>query len=79
MLHLADRILSAPATAVVLALDECDVHRHPVLRAMWMRRGRQGRIPTPGGNRKRAVFGYEFTLEGAARQNGADRVGCRHA
>jgi transposase len=56
MEHLADRIFALP-TAAVLALDECDVHLLPVLRAMWMRRGRQTRIPTPGGNRKRSVFG----------------------
>jgi len=56
MMHLADRILGTPAAAV-LALDECDVHLLPVLRAMWMRRGQQARIPTPGGNRTRAVFG----------------------
>ena len=57
MWGLADRIWRAPAEAVVLALDECDVHLLPALRAMWMRRGQQARIPTPGGNRKRAVFG----------------------
>jgi transposase len=57
MEHLAARIGGAPAAAAVLALDECDVHLLPVLRAMWMRRGRQERVPTPGGNRKRAVFG----------------------
>jgi transposase len=28
-----------------------------VLRAMWMPKGRQVRIPTPGSNRKRTVFG----------------------
>ena len=54
--HIADRIFALPQ-AVVLALDECDVHLLPVLRAMWTRRGRQVRVPTPGGNRKRAVFG----------------------
>lgn len=56
MAHLADRIFAVPAAAV-LALDECDIHLLPVLRAMWLRRGRQVRIPTPGGNRKRSVFG----------------------
>lgn len=56
MAHLAARIFALP-TAAVLAVDECDVHLLPVLRAMWMRRGQQVRIPTPGGNRKRAVFG----------------------
>jgi transposase len=54
---LADRIGRLPAEAVVLCLDECEVHLLPVLRAMWMRRGRQVRVPTPGGNRKRSVFG----------------------
>jgi transposase len=54
--RLADRVFAVP-TAAVLAVDECDIHLLPVLRAMWMRRGQQARIPTPGGNRKRAVFG----------------------
>lgn len=56
MAHIAERICAIPAAAV-LALDECDVQLLPVLRAQWMRRGRQVRVATPGGNRKRAVFG----------------------
>jgi len=55
--RLAAALFAAPADAVTLALDECDVHLLPVLRAMWMRRGRQARVPTPGSNRKRGVFG----------------------
>jgi hypothetical protein len=39
MAHLAERVFALP-TAAVLAVDECDVHLLPVLRAMWMRRGR---------------------------------------
>jgi transposase len=50
-------LLTAPVEAVILALDECDVHLLPVLRALWMCRGKQVRIPTPGTNRKRTVFG----------------------
>ena len=65
MERLAARVLAAPAAAAVLALDECDVHLLPVLRAMWMRRGRQARVPTPGGNRKRAVFGALDLATGA--------------
>ncbi len=57
MWALADRLWRSPAEAVVLCLDECEVHLLPALRAMWMRRGQQRRVPTPGGNRKRAVFG----------------------
>ena len=55
--RLAEVLLTAPADAVTLALDECDVHLLPTLRAMWMRRGHQARVLTPGRNRKRGVFG----------------------
>ena len=54
---LADQIWQATADTVILCQDESDVHLLPVLRAMWMRVGQQVRIPTPGGNRKRTVFG----------------------
>jgi transposase len=57
MWRLYDRIAQAPAQAAIVCLDECDVHLLPVLRAMWMRRGQQAGVPTPGTNRKRAVFG----------------------
>jgi transposase len=57
MWSLYDRIMQAPAQAAILCLDECDVHLLPVLRAMWMPCGQQARVPTPGTNRKRAVFG----------------------
>jgi transposase len=57
MWRLYDHIAQAPAQAAIVCLDECDVHLLPVLRAMWMRRGQQARVPTPGTNRKRAVFG----------------------
>lgn len=57
MWQLYDRIMQAPAQAAIVCLDECDVHLLPVVRAMWMRRGQQAGVPTPGSNRKRAVFG----------------------
>jgi transposase len=57
MWALYERIVGAPAGAAILCGDECDVHLVPVLRAMWMRRGRQVEVPTPGTNRKLAVFG----------------------
>jgi hypothetical protein len=56
MWQVCDRIVQAPE-ALVLCLDESDVHLLPVLRAMWMRRGQQEHVLTPGANRKRAVFG----------------------
>jgi transposase len=57
MWALCERIIRAPAEAVILCADECDVHLLPVLRAMWMRQGQQVRVPTPGKNRRRSVFG----------------------
>ena len=57
MWQLCERLLRLPTEALVLTLDECDVHLLPVLRAMWMPQGEQLRIPTPGTNRKRTVFG----------------------
>lgn len=50
------QVLADPQ-AIVLAEDECDMHLLAVLRAMWQRVGRQLRIPTPGQNYKRGVFG----------------------
>lgn len=59
MWWLCEQILRAPTQAVVLCLDECDIHLLPVLRCMWMLRGRGGQVevPTPGINRKRSLFG----------------------
>ena len=57
MWALYERIVGAPDGAAILCGDECDVHLVPVLRAMWMRQGQQAEIPTPGTNRKVAVFG----------------------
>lgn len=57
MQHLLERVLHAPAEAVLLCLDECDIHLLPVLRAMWMPRGEQAQIPTPGTNQRRGIFG----------------------
>lgn len=57
MQALAGRIFRAPADAVVLCLDECDLHLLPVLRGMWMKRGQQTDVPTPGKNYKRGIFG----------------------
>jgi transposase len=57
MRHICNTLVAAPAHAAVLCLDECDIHLMPVLRAMWMRRGQQADVPTPGQNRKRGIFG----------------------
>jgi transposase len=54
------------STATVLYLDECEVQLLPVIRAMWMK-GPRVRVPTPGQNRKRAVFGALDARTGALR------------
>jgi transposase len=41
----------------LLYLDECDLHLLPVIRAMWMKKGRRTLVPTPGKNAKHAFFG----------------------
>lgn len=65
MRQICTTLLAAPAHAVVLCLDECDIHLMPVLRAMWMRRGHQTDVPTPGQNRKRSIFGAMELESGA--------------
>jgi transposase len=57
MWQLFERLVRASRDTVVLCADECDVHLLPVLRAMWMSKGQQVRVPTPGTNRKRSIFG----------------------
>lgn len=45
-------------------MDESDVHLLPPLRATWMTSGKQVRIPTPGTNKKKAIFGGMDVLNG---------------
>jgi transposase len=54
------------AAAPVLYLDECELQLLPVIRAMWMK-GPRVRVPTPGRNAKRAVFGALDARTGALR------------
>ena len=53
-LALIDQAVASAAT--LLYLDECDLHLLPVIRACWMK-GPRLRVPTPGQNAKRALFG----------------------
>jgi transposase len=61
-LGLLARALARAAT--VLYLDECELQLLPVVRAMWMK-GPRVRVPTPGQNAKRAVFGALDARTGA--------------
>lgn len=53
-LTLIERGLASAAT--VLYLDECELQLLPVIRACWMK-GPRLRVPTPGQNVKRTIFG----------------------
>ena len=54
-------ILGVPSSRVrgnhVLYEDEADIYLLPTIRAMWMKRGKQVRVPTPGTNSKKSIFG----------------------
>ena len=49
--------VEAGPAAVVLYEDESRVQTLPLLRAMWHWIGQQPRVPTPGSNTARAIFG----------------------
>jgi transposase len=51
-------------TATVLYLDESELQLLPIVRAMWMK-GPRVRIPTPGRNAKRVLFGALDARTGA--------------
>jgi putative transposase len=46
-----------PADETVVWEDEADIDTNPEIGRMWMRRGQQAQIPTPGTNEKRYVAG----------------------
>jgi transposase len=50
-------VVDAPPEAVILYADESRVQLLPLIRAMWQWVGQQVRIPTPGTNVSRALFG----------------------
>ena len=64
-LRLIERALGSAASVVYL--DECDLQLLPVVRAMWMK-GPRLRIPTPGQNAKRTIFGALDARTGALHQ-----------
>jgi transposase len=46
-----------PADETVVWQDEADINTNPEIGRMWMRRGQQAEVPTPGTNDKRYVAG----------------------
>src|SRR6266542_37817 len=55
--EIAEAVISAGPHAAVVYADESRVQTLPLLRAMWQWVGQQIRIPTPGSNTTRALFG----------------------
>lgn len=50
-------LATLPANEIALFQDEVDINTNPKIGAMWMRRGQQAEIPTPGTNAKRYLAG----------------------
>ena len=54
---IAQAMIQAGPEAAFLYGDECRIQLLPLLRAMWHQVGQQLRIPTPGTNQSRVLFG----------------------
>jgi transposase len=54
---IAEAVIEAGPDAVILYADESRVQLLPLIRAMWHWVGQQIRVPTPGNNDSRALFG----------------------
>jgi transposase len=54
---IAQAVIQAGPTATVLYADESRIELLPLVRTMWHWLGQQIRIPTPGSNRTRSLFG----------------------
>ena len=50
-------LASLPANEIAVFQDEVDVNTNPKIGAMWMRRGHQAKVVTPGTNEKRYLSG----------------------
>ena len=55
--RIAEAVLQAGLEATVLYADEARIALLPVVRAAWQWLGQQMRIPTPGSNQTRSIFG----------------------
>ena len=55
--RLRQLLAELPPDETVVWEDEADINTNPEIGRMWMRRGQQAKIPTPGTNAKRYVAG----------------------
>jgi putative transposase len=51
------QLATLPANASAVFQDGVDINPNPKIGAMWMRRGQQAELPTPGTNEKRYLAG----------------------
>ena len=74
-----------PAGETAVFMDEVDVNLNPKVGCMWMRRGRQAAVETPGTNERRYLAGSihwrtgrVFLTEGKPREGRSAALFCRH-
>jgi transposase len=74
-----------PADETAVFLDEVEIHTNPKIGCMWMRRGEQAVVETPGTNAKRVLAGSihwrtgrVLLTEGLPKQGRNAALFCRH-
>jgi putative transposase len=74
-----------PADETAVFMDEVDVNLNPKIGRMWMRRGQQSPVETPGTNEKRYLAGSihwrtgrVFLTEGRPKEGRSAALFCRH-
>jgi putative transposase len=77
--ELRRQIAATPADETWVFMDEVDVNLNPKIGPMWMRRGRQAEVPTPGDNEKRYVAGSQHWRTGQVFLTAGDRGQGRNA
>ena len=55
--RIAEAVIGAGPEAAIVYADESRVQTLPLIRALWSWAGQQWRVPTPGSNTARALFG----------------------
>jgi transposase len=76
---------SLPAGETAVFMDEVDVNLNPKVGCMWMKRGRQAAVETPGNNEKRYLAGSihwrtgrVILTEGRKKEGRGAALFCRH-
>lgn len=74
-----------PADETAVFMDEVDINLNPEVGRMWMRRGEQAAVETPGSNEKRYLAGSihwrtgrVFLTEGRPKEGRSAALFCRH-